>query len=64
MENDALRSMKTRKVVGPNEIAIEVSKCLDDVEYVGWQTFLIRSLCVNKISSEWRKNTLIAIYKK
>jgi hypothetical protein len=35
MENDALRSMKTRKVVGPNEIAIEVSKCLDDVEYVG-----------------------------
>ena len=33
--NDALNRMKMRKVVGPDEIPIEVRKCLGDVVYVG-----------------------------
>ena len=33
--NDALRRMKMRKLVGPDEIPIEVRKCLGDVVYVG-----------------------------
>ena len=33
--NDALRRIKMRKVVGPDEIPIEVRKCLGDVLNVG-----------------------------
>ena len=33
--NDALRRMKMRKLMGPDEIPIEVRKCLGDVVYIG-----------------------------
>ena len=33
--NDALRRMKMRKLMGPDEIPIEIRKCLGDVVYVG-----------------------------
>jgi hypothetical protein len=50
--NDALRMMKTEKVVGPNEIPIEVWKCLDDV-VVGWLMNLFNKIfSFSKLPSE------------
>ena len=55
--------MKMGKFVGPDKFPIEVVKCLSDV-VVYWLTNLFNKiLSVNKISGEWRRITLISIYK-
>lgn len=55
--------MKIVKVMGLDEISIEVWKYLDDAG-VAWLTNLFsKILSVNKMSSELRRNTLILIYK-
>ena len=55
--------MKIVKVMGLDEISIEVWKYLDDVG-VAWLTNLFsKILSVSKMSSELRRNTLILICK-
>ena len=60
---EALRQMKTRNTVGPNAIPIEVWKCLGEFG-VKWLTNLFNKILQsNKMPDEWRKSTLIPLYK-
>ena len=59
----ALRRMKMGKAVGPNEIPIEVSKCLGDVGICWLMNLFNKILSSNKMPNEWRRITLIPIYK-
>ena len=55
--------MKTRKTVGPDEIPIEVWKCLGEFG-IKWLTKLFNKIWQsNKIPDEWRKSTLVPLYK-
>ena len=55
--------MKTRKAVGSNEIPIEVWKCLGEFG-IKWLTKLFNRIWQsNKMPDEWRKSTLIPLYK-
>ena len=60
---EALRQMKTKKAVSPNAIPIEVWKCLGKF-WIKWLTKLFNKIWQsNKMSDEWRKSTLIPLYK-
>ena len=60
---EVLRRMKTRKAVGSNAIPIEVWKCLGEF-MVNWLTKLFDKIWQsNKMSDEWRKSTLVPLYK-
>ena len=52
------------KAMGPDEIPIEVWKCLGDVG-VCWLTNIFNKIlsAINKMPSKWRRSTLIPIYK-
>jgi hypothetical protein len=58
-----LKMMKIDKASGPDDISIEVWRCLRDVAIV-WLTnlfnFIFRS---NKIPDEWRRSILVPIFK-
>ena len=60
---NALRKMKKRKAVGPNELPVEVWKCIGEIR----RNFLTRrfnKLLVGKrMPEEWRRSVLIPIYK-
>ena len=59
----ALKKMKHRKTVGPDDIPIEVWKVLGETG-IAWLTDLFnRILKTKKMPNEWRKNTLVPIYK-
>ncbi|KAM1491938.1 hypothetical protein ACFX10_023920 [Malus domestica] len=59
----ALKNMKHRKAVGPNDIPIEVWKVLGETG-IAWLTDLFnRILKTKKMPNEWRKSTLVPIYK-
>jgi hypothetical protein len=55
--------MKMGNAVGLDEIPIEVWKCLGDVGIYWLTNFFNKILRGNKMPNEWRKNTLIPIYK-
>ena len=59
----ALKKIKNGKVVGPDNLPIEVWKCLGStgVEYLKQE--LNKIMEKEKISGEWRKSTLIPIFK-
>ena len=60
---EVLRRMKTRKVIGLDAIPIEVWKCLGEFR-IKWLTKLFNKIWQsNKIPDEWRKSTLIPLYK-
>ena len=60
---EALRQMKTRKVIGSDAIPIEVWNYLGEVE-VRWLRDLFNKIWQsNKMSDEWRKSTLMPLYK-
>jgi hypothetical protein len=60
---EALKRMGRRKVVGPDDIPIEAWKCLGD-RGIDWLTTLFnRVLLTKKMPNEWRKSTLVPIYK-
>jgi len=60
---EALNRMKVGKALGPDEIPIEVWKCLGD-KAITWLTKLFNRIFEkNKIPNEWRKSTLVPIYK-
>ena len=60
---NALRRMKAGKAVGPDELLVEVRKCMGEME-IEFLTRLFNRLLVGKrIPEEWRRNVLIPIYK-
>ncbi|KAM1882858.1 hypothetical protein ACFX13_004290 [Malus domestica] len=55
--------MKHRKAVGPDDIPIEVWKVLGETG-IAWLTDLFnRILKMKKMPNEWRKSTLVRVYK-
>ncbi|KAM2387188.1 hypothetical protein ACFX1X_039558 [Malus domestica] len=59
----ALKKMKHRKAVGPDDIPIEVWKVLGETG-ITWLTDLFnRILKTKKMPNEWRTSTLVPIYK-
>jgi hypothetical protein len=60
---EALKKMKTGKALGPDDIPIEVWRCLGDIAIV-WLTKLFNIIFQsNKMSDEWRKSILVSIFK-
>ena len=60
---EALKRMKTGKALGPDNIPIEVWKCLGDIAIV-WLTKLFNSIFrSNKMPDEWRRSILVPIFK-
>ena len=60
---EVLRQMKTRNAVGPDAIPIEVWKYLGEFG-IKWLTKLFDKIWQsNKMSDEWRKSTLVPLYK-
>jgi hypothetical protein len=60
---EALKKMKTGKALGPNDIPIEVWRCLGDITIV-WLTKLFNTIFrSNKMSDEWRRSILVPIFK-
>jgi hypothetical protein len=58
-----LKRLKEGKVMGPNEIPIEVWRSLGDVTIV-WLTKLFNIIFrSNKIPNEWRRSILVPIFK-
>ncbi|KAM1087697.1 hypothetical protein ACFX2B_013050 [Malus domestica] len=59
----ALKKMKHRKAVGPDDIPIEVWKVLGETG-ITWLTDIFnRILKTKKMPNEWRMSTLVPIYK-
>ena len=56
---NALRRMKKGKAVGPDELPVEVWKCMGKMG----TKFLTRLLMGERMSEEWRRSVLIPIYK-
>ena len=60
---NALRRMKKGKAVGPDELPVEVRKCLGKMG-IKFLTRLFNSLLVGeRMPEEWRRTVLIQIYK-
>jgi Reverse transcriptase (RNA-dependent DNA polymerase) len=58
-----LKKMKTGKTLGPDDIPIEVWRCIDDIAIV-WLTKLFNIIFrSNKMSDEWRRSILVPIFK-
>jgi hypothetical protein len=55
--------MKRGKIVGLDEISIEVWKCLGDVGVCLLTNLCNQILSVNKMPSKWSRSTLIPISK-
>ena len=59
---ETLRKMANGKVEGPDQIPVEVWKCLEE-EGLEWLTELFNVICMTaKMPSEWRFNTVIPLY--
>jgi hypothetical protein len=60
---DVLKRMKEGKLMGPNEIPIEVWRTIGDVAIV-WLTSLFNLIFrSNKMLDEWRRSILVSIFK-
>jgi hypothetical protein len=58
-----LKMMKTGKALGPDDIPIEVWKCLRDIAIM-WFTKLFNIIFrSNKMPDEWRRSILVPIFK-
>ena len=60
---NALRRMKKGKVVGPNELPVEVWKCMEETRIKFLTRMFNRLLMGEQMPEEWRRNVLIPIYK-
>jgi hypothetical protein len=59
----ALKKMKTGKALGPDDISIDVWRCLGDI-IIMWLTKLFNIIFrSNKMSDEWRISILVSIFK-
>jgi Reverse transcriptase (RNA-dependent DNA polymerase) len=60
---EALKKMKTGKAFGPDDILIELWRCLGDIAIV-WLTKLFNTIFrSNKMPDEWRRSILVPIFK-
>jgi hypothetical protein len=60
---EVLKKMKICKALGPDDIPIEVWRCLGDIAIV-WLTKLFNTIFgSNKMSDEWRRSILVPIFK-
>ena len=59
----ALRKMKNGKAVGPDNLPIEVWKCLGEEGITSLSEMLNKICEEERIPEAWRKRTLISIYK-
>ena len=59
----ALKRMSNGKVVGPDNIPIEVWKSLGDRGIVWLRNFFKEIIRSMKMPDEWRRSTLVPIYK-
>jgi hypothetical protein len=60
---EALKKIKTGKALGPDDIPIEVWRCLGDITIV-WLTKLFNTIFQsNKMPDEWRRSILVPIFK-
>ena len=60
---DALRRMKITKAMGLVEVPLEFQKCFGDVAVCLLTNLFNKILSDSKRPSEWRRSTLIPIYK-
>lgn len=60
---DALRRMKNTKAMGSVEVPLEFQKCFGDVAVCLLTNLFNKILSDSKGPSEWRRSTLIPIYK-
>ena len=60
---NALRRMKKGKAVGPDELPVEVWKCMGKMEIEFLTRLFNRLLMGERIPAEWRRSVLILIYK-
>ncbi len=59
----AMQKMKNGKAVGPDDIPIEVWRCLGKMRIM-WLTNLFNIIMKNKkMPNQWRKSTLIPLFK-
>ena len=61
---NALRRMKKRKAAGPDELPVEVWKCMGKMGIKFLTRMFNRLLVGERMPEEWRKSVLIPIYKK
>lgn len=60
---ETLKRIDNSKAVGPNNIPIELWKCLEGKD-ISWLTKLVNEIMrSNKMLDEWRRSILIPIYK-
>jgi hypothetical protein len=60
---EALKKMKAGKALGPDDIPIEVWRCLGDIAIL-WLTKLFNTIFrSNKMPDEWRRSILVPIFK-
>ena len=60
---NALRRMKKGKAVGPDELPVEVSKCMGELGIKFLARLFNRLLMSKRMPEEWRRSVLIPIYK-
>ena len=60
---NALRRMKKAKAVGPNELPVEVWKCMGKMGIEFLTRLFNRLLMGERMPEEWRRSVLIPIYK-
>ena len=60
---NALRRMKKGKAVGPDELPVEVWKCMGEMEIKFLTRLFNRLLMGERMPEEWRRSVLIPIYK-
>ena len=60
---NALRRMKKGKAVGPDELPVEVWKCMGEMEIEFLTRLFNRLLMGERMPEEWRRSVLIPIYK-
>jgi hypothetical protein len=60
---EALKKIKIGNVLGPDDIPIEIWRCLGDIAIV-WLTKLFNTIFrSNKMPDEWRRSILVPIFK-
>ena len=60
---NALRRMKKNKAVGPDELPVEVWKCMGEMGIKFLTRLFNRLLMGEQMPEEWRRSVLIPIYK-
>ena len=60
---NALRRMKKGKAVGPDELPVEIWKCMEEMGIKFLTRLFNRLLVAKRMPEEWKKSVLISIYK-